>query len=93
MRLLTAALMLCFATVVTMDAFSCPDGCRQAVSPDAADQCNSSSACFLCVSGCAQSAPVMPEAPVSVVWERTDLPPEVVLFRPVPSVYHPPRIG
>jgi hypothetical protein len=93
MRVLTAALLVCVATLVTLDAFHCPDGCRQAASPDAADQCNASSACILCTGGFAQSAPAASAAPVVVFWANADFTPEPLLLRAVPSVYHPPRIG
>ena len=91
MRVLAALVLVCFTTLVMADGFFCPDGCRQASSPDAADQCDASGACVLCAGGCAQPGPAVSHIFLAVIAVSPDSLLVSVLARALPSVYHPPR--
>jgi len=90
-RVLAALVLACFMILVVADGFFCPDGCRQASSPDAAHQCDASGACVLCVGGCAQPGPAVSHILLAVIAVSTSSPLVSVLARALPSVYHPPR--
>jgi hypothetical protein len=91
MRILAALLFVCFTTPVVADGFFCPDGCRQASSPEAADRCDASGECILCTGGCAQPGPVVAHTLFAVIAVCTDSTLVSILAGTLPSVYHPPR--
>jgi hypothetical protein len=92
-RVLAALVLVCFTTLVAADGFVCPDGCRQASSPDAADRCDGSGVCVFCTGGCAQPGPAATPILLAVIAGGSDFRLLSVLSRALPPVYHPPRIS
>jgi len=93
MRSVAVVLALALVASISADAFACTDGCRQASSTQAADDCNATGACPLCTGAIVQAyAPVALE-PLTLV-EPPAAPrvitAETISIRPLD---HPPRLA
>jgi hypothetical protein len=92
-RLLAACLLVVFATLATMDAVACPDGCQTSGSSSAADQCSNSGVCIFCTGGVVAVAPLVVPVPLVAVLTEPTFALTTPAFRPGHVPDRPPRIA
>jgi hypothetical protein len=90
-RLLAACLLVVFAALATTDAFACPDGCRTAASPTAAEHCNVTGNCVFCTGGLMTFAIAPVPTPLFVFLPSSELASPAPTLPPPVSLDHPPR--
>ena len=93
MRSVAVVLAVVLVASMSTDAFLCTDGCRQASSAQAADDCNATGACPLCTGAIVQAyAPVALEPLTLVETPAATLviSAETISIRPLD---HPPRLA